>query len=192
MKIGTCEVEGCGRPKTKRSWCPRHYKRWLRHGDPTAGRISWDTPFAERFWSYVDKSGDCWIWMGYLVRGYGYTKTGDRGGYAHRFAYEMEFGPIPEGDEIDHKCRNRSCVRPSHLHAVSHRLNRENLSGATAASKSGVRGVHMDKRNGRWQVTAKSNGRRYSGGMYADLKEAEAAAIALRNKVFTNNLADRK
>lgn len=189
---GRCAVGGCGRPRAKRSWCLRHYKRWLRHGDPTAGRFSYDTPFAERFWAQVDKSGECWIWTGYLVRGYGYTKTKGRGGYAHRFAYELEVGPIPEGAEVDHKCRNRACVRPSHLHAVSHRVNRENLSGAYSTSKSGVRGVHMDPRCGKWQVSATSNGKRYSGGMYADLKEAEAAAVALRNRIFTNNLADRK
>ena len=43
--------------------------------------------------------------------------------YAHRFAYELAYGPIPEGLELDHLCRNASCVRPTHLEAVTHQVN---------------------------------------------------------------------
>lgn len=73
------------------------------------------------FWSRTkpEESG-CILWAGYLNdRGYG--STGSIGGKtyrAHRFAYLITFGEIPAGAEIDHKCRNRSCVNPEHLQAL--------------------------------------------------------------------------
>ncbi len=42
---------------------------------------------------------------------------------AHRFSYELANGPIPEGLQIDHLCRNRGCVRPDHMEAVTPRVN---------------------------------------------------------------------
>lgn len=83
------------------------------------------TPDAiERFWSKVDMSGDCWLWLGsptpagYGMFRIGYSRTG-----AHRFSYEITHGRIPEGWVIDHLCRNPLCVRPDHLEAVSQRVN---------------------------------------------------------------------
>ena len=81
--------------------------------------------FAQRFWEKVDQSGglfSCWNWRGYVGRnGYG-TITGiDRRKpeLAHRVAYELTGGTIPAGMYIDHLCRNRVCVNPSHLEPVT-------------------------------------------------------------------------
>ena len=52
----------------------------------------------------------------------GYVGTG-HGRYGHRDAYEAAKGPIPDGLEIDHLCRNRACINPDHLEAVTHREN---------------------------------------------------------------------
>jgi hypothetical protein len=90
---------------------------------------------SERFWEKVDKSGECWIWLGSKnSKGYGtfmYEKPKRVG--AHRFAYEDQVGPIPEGLTIDHLCWNPSCVRPSHLEPVTqaenNRRERERLRG---------------------------------------------------------------
>lgn len=74
------------------------------------------TPVA-RFWPNVDKSGDCWLWTASVnLGGYGLFWNGERTVSAHRFAYELEHGPIPEGLDLLHTtCDNTRCVRASHM-----------------------------------------------------------------------------
>lgn len=79
---------------------------------------------AERFWAKVDRSGFCWTWTAQRDRdGYGRFEIAGRRRAAHRVSFEWERGPVPEGREIDHVCRNRACVRPEHLEAVTHHTN---------------------------------------------------------------------
>lgn len=72
---------------------------------------------------------DCWVWLGYKDRdGYGLSsrpKVMSQGSNrAHRISYEAEHGFIPTG-HLDHLCRNRACVRPSHLEPVTAKVNAE-------------------------------------------------------------------
>jgi hypothetical protein len=100
-----------------------HYGRWVRNGDPLAGGTLRPRGVAEeRFWSKVDRSGNCWLWLGYLMpNGYGKFRVAvGVTALAHRAAYELANGTIPDGLEIDHLCRNRACVNPSHLEPVTH------------------------------------------------------------------------
>jgi hypothetical protein len=89
-------------------------------------------PEAERFWPQVDFDGPggCWLWTGQANKGgYGAFSVGSRydgnrrGVRAHRWAYEALVGPIPEGLQLDHLCRNPPCVNPAHLEPVTHAEN---------------------------------------------------------------------
>ena len=85
-----------------------------------------------RFWAKVDMTSGpeyCWDWTASLARhGYGHFayRRGNgtkRNVKAHRFAYELEYGKVPEGLEVHHLCHNRLCVNPVHLKAVTHLEN---------------------------------------------------------------------
>lgn len=80
--------------------------------------------------------GGCWIYTGSKTKGngkesggYGFFWANGRTRLAHRVAYELWYGPIPDGYEIDHPCGNRACLHPDHLEAVlpseNHRRKRK-------------------------------------------------------------------
>lgn len=65
----------------------------------------------ERFWTRVEKTPTCWIWLGRKsATGYGQFDIGNRTEQAHRWAYKRYIGPIPDDLPLDHLCRNRACV----------------------------------------------------------------------------------
>ena len=78
----------------------------------------------ERLLQKTDRSGECWLWTASLTtRGYGKVRVNGRYCTAHRVAYELLLGPVPEGLELDHLCRVRRCINPAHLEAVTHQEN---------------------------------------------------------------------
>src|SRR5437867_3034751 len=87
----------------------------------------------ERFWSNVQKTATCWLWQGNIgLNGYGTMSINYKIHYAHRLAYELSKGQIPNGHQLDHLCRNRICVNPKHLESVtfSENLRRSPITNA--------------------------------------------------------------
>ena len=99
----------------------------------------------ERFDKFFipEPNGGCWLWMGYINRkGYGNFRFEGRSQLSHSAAYKIFVGPILAGFEIDHKCRQRSCVNPDHLEAVTHQTNL--LRGDTIVARHAVK-THCSK-----------------------------------------------
>src|SRR5438132_1259918 len=75
-------------------------------------------------WFVPEPNTGCWLWMRSLTtRGYGQFARNRQRFCAHRVSYELVRGAIPEGLQIDHLCRTRSCVNPDHLEPVTAQVN---------------------------------------------------------------------
>lgn len=150
---------GSGRnTKGHPSTCRRHTYHFVQTGPPK--RVAFlvpgtthlspsltpeNTVVTSRFWAKVEKGGegDCWNWTAATSRGYGCFWIETRAYLAHRVAYELLVGEIPDGHELDHLCRNHGCVNPAHLEPVDHKTNvlrGEGLAAKNAAKTHCIRG----------------------------------------------------
>ena len=101
--------------------------------------------FAVRFWAKVDRSGECWIWLGAKTpAGYGNLKHRQRTLFAHRVAFKLAHGEesLTDEDLILHSCDVRLCVRPEHLRPGTHR---ENMAECTAKLRNRKEGTKAAK-----------------------------------------------
>jgi hypothetical protein len=112
-----------------------HYKRWRRRG-----RLTLPTRLERFREKYVeDEKSGCWLWTAATsVKGYGQFHMGDGGlVHAHRAAWTLLVGPIPDGATIDHLCRKRACVNPDHLEPVS--IGENVLRGDTITARNAAK-----------------------------------------------------
>lgn len=124
-------------------------------------------PIEERLLERIELSDTgCWVYTGGLDKdGYGKIKEGPRGGRtlrSHRVAYELWHGEIPPGLELDHLCRTRNCVNPSHMECVSgleNTMRGRSFVVANAAKTHCPKEHPYDKNNTLWTVV-----RRYENG----------------------------
>jgi len=111
-----CKVPDCDDSEiVSNGWCDKHYRRWRKHGDPNI-TLRHTGPLPERLWTRVDSTKNgCWPWSGNTLRGYGRLRFQNRDHIAHRVAWELTYGPIPDGMCVLHRCDNPPCCNPKHL-----------------------------------------------------------------------------
>ncbi len=124
---GVCMC-GCGLPVPMAT---RNYpERGLVMGHPVRYRPGHRQPwraFSDRY--LVDVSTGCWVWTGRARKGYGQLTLPRKNGAprmstaAHRYAYELAYGPVAHDAQLDHLCRNTLCVNPAHLEVVTGTVN---------------------------------------------------------------------
>lgn len=129
----------------------------------------------ERFWSRVDKTGECWNWTSYKIGGYGAIKYKGKMYKAHRISYQLAFGKIQSGLFVCHKCDNHKCVRPNHLFLGTAKDN--NDDACQKGHHSGPRIACSSERKAKISVSLK-------GRIRADLipKSSGMASLTLEQR----------
>uniref|UniRef100_A0A6M3M4T6 Putative homing endonuclease n=1 Tax=viral metagenome TaxID=1070528 RepID=A0A6M3M4T6_9ZZZZ len=68
----------------------------------------------------IKSDSGCWLWQGSIKDGYGIFNLDGRHYRAHRVAYALFRGEIPEGVETHHTCKNKACVNPAYIELTTH------------------------------------------------------------------------
>lgn len=123
--------------RLRRGMCERHYRRWL-----STGSTDRQEP-RDNLHHYTVDEAENWLWLGARWRN-GYARTsipihGTR--LAHRAFYIEHIGPVPDGMDLDHLCRIRHCVNPSHLEPVNRATNLTRGLEARSLCRAGLHDV---------------------------------------------------
>ena len=128
---------------------------------PQSVRLS-DREYFDSHYTPEPNTG-CWLWTGHVTRGsrHGYgmshrwTGSGVRQKFAHRMAWELEHGPIPEGLCVLHSCiGTRSCVNPAHMRLGTHADNTADKMRQGRHPRQGPRNPARGERSSKAKLTA--------------------------------------
>lgn len=113
---GNCTFGDCERVHYAHGFCRMHWERNHINGSPEPTRVLQGGTVSERLAHHSERAGDCTEWTGYRDKdGYGQIQVDGRPERAHRVAYELRHGAIPEGQLLRHTCDNPPCINPDHL-----------------------------------------------------------------------------
>lgn len=120
---------------------------------------------------------DCLIWKGARSGpGYGCISVKGKTAYAHRVAYELASGPIPDGMVVDHTCHQTMCVNPQHLRLATRQQNAWHMRARSGELPRGVR----RHRSGKFCSQLMVAGRQMHLGMHDDAESAGRHAAEAR------------
>ncbi len=123
----SCSVPGCEAARRRRGWCMKHYRRWLRHGDPQVTRqrppgMS-KAQVVEHELSRATAEGACRLTTSWRnASGHGVVTFAGRQLLLHRLALEVRLGrELAEDEQANHACHRPACINPEHLYVGGRR-----------------------------------------------------------------------
>lgn len=177
-----CKSDGCTQQHYAHGLCHKHYQRHQKYGNHEAGNARHSDP-VDALKYRTKRKGSCLVWTGSInQKGYGRINIDGRLVTAHRYAWYLEFGAIPDGSQINHICWEKSCVNTDHLELASSYENASYRKGANSNSTSGIRNV--SRKGGRWHVSITKDRKTHNFGTYEDIEEAAQVAEQARKDLF--------
>lgn len=120
-----CDVDGCGKAHMGKGLCGLHYQRLNKRGNLEVTVMRGESPYDRVMAKVIVQPNGCWIFTGVLTEnGYGHIRVGRTMRMAHVVTYELKYGAVPAGMELDHKhCSTRACCNPEHVLPATHLEN---------------------------------------------------------------------
>lgn len=184
LNTNDCSVDGCSRKHVGRGYCGMHLQRWRKHGNAETRGSRWNHA-SERLYRDTRRTGECVErTVGIGINGYSTISVSGKPQLAHRYAWSLANGPIPEGMYIDHRCHNTACVNVEHLRLAAPEQNNWNRGDLHPTNTSGYRGVTWDKNRSCWAAQVSHRGKHMHQRGFSTPEEAAEEARRMRNDLF--------